>query len=727
MVNNPSHIWVVKFGKILIFLIFTTILFSGRLSAQEICDLMSSPMFPPSPFTNAYLVFDGKGDYLKTNDINALEFDSTTTNVFEIEARFRVEKAYAPQFIAGKAYTKGWLIGYHTSEYGYVSISFSNGWKNIYYLGADTSWHTYKITYNKASRVLKTFVDGNETYSYTDFSYGSIENNAAFSIGNVGFFPNYGPQSINLVNNWFNGAVDFFRVSVNQANVVNYDFNECAGQFVKDSASFFINDRTIPGETSCGAVHLMMGFYPCADTCDPQWVRDDVERETSFSPMEDGLKNVVNQNGYPMTMQSLATGMTTWQNSLIVCGYFNRAGNVQVNHIAKWDDNTWSSLGNGFNYELNDVKEYKGDLYATGFFDTAIGFGQVNYIAKWNGNAWKPLGLGLNSVGNVMEIYNNELIVGGFFMSAGEVYAPKIARWNNNEWKAMGFGMSGPVYALCVYNGELYAGGNFVYAGESVCNGIAKWDGSQWLPVGTGVYGGEKTVRTLKVYKGELYAGGSFIYMNGVSCYNVVKWNGVEWKSVAGGAKGYGCNSSQGHIFSLEVFDNSLYAAGYFTRIGTITANKIAKWNGTEWCSVEYGVDLLPRTIESYNGSLYFGGDFYSASGKPYNNIVKYSPKTFTGGIQHNNIPGQMELKQNYPNPFNPATLIKYNLNKAATVKLAVYDVSGREAAVLVNGPQTAGEYSVSFNGANLASGVYFYTLLSEGQIVDTKKMLLVK
>jgi hypothetical protein len=725
MVKHTSYIKVVILGRFFKIFLFFTILSSYNF-AQPSCDLSTSS-FPPTPFVNAFLKFDGKGDYLKTNDINELEFDTASTAEFEIETSFKLNKEYSPQYIIGKYYSKGWIIGYHTSEYGYVSITFSGGWKNIYYLGADTSWHKYKVTYDKQSKVLRTFVDGVLTFTYTDFSYGNIENNSAFSVGNVGFFPNYGPQSINVVGNWFKGSVDFIKVSVNQANVVNYDFNECAGQFAKDSLSFFINDRTLPGEQSCGAVHLMLGFYPCEDTCDPEWVRDDIERETDFYMMGEGLKSVVNNNGYEMTMQSFSTGMTNWNGYLVACGKFNRAGSEHVNNIAKWNGTSWSSVGNGFNYELNDVKEYGGDLYATGYFDSAVGFGAANYIAKWDGTAWQPMGIGLGSIGNVMEVYNNELIVGGFFISAGETYSPRIARWNGSEWNSMGFGMSGPVYALCVYNGELYAGGNFIYAGENSCNGIAKWNGSQWLPVGTGVVGGEKVIRTLKVYNGELYAGGSFIYMNGVYCSNVAKWNGSQWSSLDDGAKGYNCTSSLGYIFSLETAGNDLYAAGLFTKIGTISANKIAKWNGNDWCTVEYGIDLLPRSLESFGGSLYISGDFYSVSGKNYSNIVKYNPKTLTGVTNNNNIPAKMELKQNYPNPFNPVTKIDFSINKPGEVKLIVYDIQGRETNVLVNGYQNAGNHSVSFNAGHLCSGVYFYTLVSEGKILDTKKMLLVK
>jgi uncharacterized delta-60 repeat protein len=83
-------------------------------------------------------------------------------------------------------------------------------------------------------------------------------------------------------------------------------------------------------------------------------------------------------------------------------------------------------------------------------------------------------------------------------------------------------------------------------------------------------------------------------------------------------------------------------------------------------------------------------------------------------------------LHQNYPNPFNPTTVIKYDIAKSSNVKLAVYDIAGREVATLVDGFVNAGKYEAVFTSNNLSSGVYFY-LLTAGDFRDVKKMTLVK
>ena len=92
-------------------------------------------------------------------------------------------------------------------------------------------------------------------------------------------------------------------------------------------------------------------------------------------------------------------------------------------------------------------------------------------------------------------------------------------------------------------------------------------------------------------------------------------------------------------------------------------------------------------------------------------------------GIQ---IPTEFALKQNYPNPFNPTTVINFSIPRSSNVTLKVYDMLGREVATLVNETKQGGNYKVSFNASQLASGVYVYTLKA-GNFIASKKMMLMK
>jgi hypothetical protein len=88
--------------------------------------------------------------------------------------------------------------------------------------------------------------------------------------------------------------------------------------------------------------------------------------------------------------------------------------------------------------------------------------------------------------------------------------------------------------------------------------------------------------------------------------------------------------------------------------------------------------------------------------------------------------PLRFQLDQNYPNPFNPTTRITYSIPEKSHVSLKVYDVLGREVTTLFNGFQPPGSYSVTFDGARLASGVYFYQMKTHS-FVETKRLVLLK
>jgi len=100
----------------------------------------------------------------------------------------------------------------------------------------------------------------------------------------------------------------------------------------------------------------------------------------------------------------------------------------------------------------------------------------------------------------------------------------------------------------------------------------------------------------------------------------------------------------------------------------------------------------------------------------------------FNVGIKKisNNIPSSFSLEQNYPNPFNPSTKIRFAIPKNELVTLKIFDLLGREAAILVNEKLQPGTYETTFDASMLPSGVYFYSLKTN-TFTDTKKMILIK
>ncbi|MGH2574343.1 MAG: LamG-like jellyroll fold domain-containing protein [Ignavibacteria bacterium] len=118
-------------------------------------------------------------------------------------------------------------------------------------------------------------------------------------------------------------------------------------------------------------------------------------------------------------------------------------------------------------------------------------------------------------------------------------------------------------------------------------------------------------------------------------------------------------------------------------------------------------------------------------SGVVYKWGLQFSPAT--GIANQNEFPEKFELFQNFPNPFNPITRIKFDIpdfgfriSNFGFTRLAVYDILGREVAVLVNEELKPGSFEVEWDASNYSSGVYFYKI-EAGSFTDSKKMVLVR
>ena len=151
-------------------------------------------------------------------------------------------------------------------------------------------------------------------------------------------------------------------------------------------------------------------------------------------------------------------------------------------------------------------------------------------------------------------------------------------------------------------------------------------------------------------------------------------------------------------------------------------------------CFWGYNPDLnaawpLKEDLSYTNATLLAGG----SDGLPVGDLYHWFPAKYAQYVlptsvkqTSNTVPQSMRLDQNYPNPFNPETKIAYAVPKTASVSLKIFNVLGQEVATLYNGIQSPGSYTATFNGVNLASGAYIYTL-TVGDQTMTKKMLMLK
>lgn len=137
--------------------------------------------------------------------------------------------------------------------------------------------------------------------------------------------------------------------------------------------------------------------------------------------------------------------------------------------------------------------------------------------------------------------------------------------------------------------------------------------------------------------------------------------------------------------------------------------------------------DNLVAFLETLTGTDVYTNAIWST---PFdaNGDITVIPQSTTGiGPEVGVTAEAFKLLQNYPNPFNPSTRIAYRLKNAATVTLAVYDLLGKQVALMQNGYQAPGNYELEFDGSNLPGGIYLYRLFIDNRHVKTRKMLLVK
>ena len=89
-------------------------------------------------------------------------------------------------------------------------------------------------------------------------------------------------------------------------------------------------------------------------------------------------------------------------------------------------------------------------------------------------------------------------------------------------------------------------------------------------------------------------------------------------------------------------------------------------------------------------------------------------------------IPNNYSIYSIYPNPFNPVTKITYGLREYSNVKIAIFDLSGKRVATLINKFQSSGYHSIDWNADNHASGIYFIKMITD-EYINTKKIILFK
>ena len=264
---------------------------------------------------------------------------------------------------------------------------------------------------------------------------------------------------------------------------------------------------------------------------------------------------------------------------------------------------------------VNCLSEFNGDLIVCGNF-SSIGGIVSHGIAKWNGNTWSNLGPGnylQNKVTDICE-YNSKL-----FVSTGDLKSWDGFQWSNftmfnsstgnnitvtarelhlfddelyiitqnsNLLKYDGTtflelpSLNGYPYCIEDFNGELYVGTN---------SGVYKYSNQSWINC-TGIVTNNPIIVDLESFNGELYAIGYFSTIGGLSVQNLAKFNGTAWFNLIMPSGFWPQVENGGEVAdvsqnSLKVIDNNLYVAAYFGTMqgGNFDPNPLYKFNGVTW------------------------------------------------------------------------------------------------------------------------------------------------
>jgi hypothetical protein len=141
---------------------------------------------------------------------------------------------------------------------------------------------------------------------------------------------------------------------------------------------------------------------------------------------------------------------------------------------------------------------------------------------------------------------------------------------------------------------------------------------ADWVSMNPGIPGADAQVRAAVVDgSGNLYIGGDFTLVGTVAANRIAKWDGSVWSAL-----GTGMNIL---VNALAVIGTDLYAGGVFTAAGGVTVNNIAKWNGSVWSALGTGVNGNVQALAVSGTDLYAGGGFTTAGGVAANRIAKWN------------------------------------------------------------------------------------------------------
>jgi len=341
---------------------------------------------------------------------------------------------------------------------------------------------------------------------------------------------------------------------------------------------------------------------------------------------------VTNANCQWITVCNTGNGFVdnfeNFNGELYATGFFNTICGTSCNYVAKYNGNTWQSVGNGFPNSGHYLSTIDSILYGVAYQPNI----DSNWLYQFDGTNFNKFGegtylttavTGFSQTNNLYKIikYDSSIIVSGEFDRVGSKRISGVMKWSGTQWDSLGSGISGhntlstypyPImypHDMCIFNNDLIIGGEFEFAGGQIARSVARWDGTAWHPMGQGF---NEAVYGLCVYNGELYAGGDFTMSGTTPLTYIAKWDGTNW--VAPGFSLFYINpNNYTFIHTLKVLYNKLIISGGFDRavIGTDTlqCQAVVAYDGATIDTLRGGiVGNEAEAVAGYSGLLFAGG-----------------------------------------------------------------------------------------------------------------------
>ncbi|MBU0487137.1 MAG: T9SS type A sorting domain-containing protein [Bacteroidetes bacterium] len=464
----------------------------------------------------------------------------------------------------------------------------------------------------------------------------------------------------------------------------------------------------------------------------------------------------------PLDALGLPLAIAKWDEKIVFGGAFEFVGNhiPGTSKIALWDGTQWLATGMQFedmNGDVYSLLNFRGDLIISGSFNL-LDSQHVDCPVRWDGTSWEEVGggvLGWGTTPKVMNIYHDNLIVGGDFCYTGNQYSYGIAMWDGQLWHDLDTGLNSQVKALTVdtINDFLYAGGTFTYAGGdggTPVHFVARWNSESWERVGnddleqwSGTF--QSGVTCMEMYHKELFIGGGAILDS-----NIFKLSGNNFVNIPGAqyqtkdlvayndnlivAVSYvnGVNCGLAAYYSPPPTDCLWLHARVFADRYTVALsdsgivrfrNNNAYAQHWQWDFGDGESDSVQSPIHEYTDTGTYNisviVEMDGCVDTAYRTIIVRDSITYFG--KQNSTVSPFFLGQNMPNPHNGTTTIPYKILSDSKALLKIMTSSGELAdEYALNAEQT----QITIYTRGFKAGIYFYSLVVDGQVVETKKMV---